>query len=619
MNFVEQEMESMFGADSGSSDDDETPCSTTADGDTMHMPPTQLVSVRSMDVGGGRGVFANGDLPAGFLVLSEIPVVTWPDECSDLEDHANLLRALYLLCTNRDAFEVSTHLHPLVLGDADADEIAAAREILSEDVDNSILEDSAKTTEDALRVLLTLQHNGFVSGLYQNLSLVNHSCNPNCIKFAPTASSLHASEIWTTRPVLAGEEITICYCSPLETTRRSMLNFLKTHHRFDCTCSQCLSISPSPSPSAAVTSTGVIGQKSSLNELFIAEIAQNFQDLLETMESELKWGHVKDATINLKTYMSMIGTVKKAIMEFQHDIKAAIIKDCESGDIDLALTELISYQQLMARSSKIGISASIACIRAVDVIENQEVTSGSKLSLPYGQRTCVKHSEGVDSAAVCSASTVDTRTSAGRQRQPVIQWCAEAYLRYGLGCLASQLTYLGADHADLATTNAEAATALDLLLTTCTTIPELHTSACILLPYWKPFELIGNSALRIAVRALCDSLAPVSSADTTGDVITNSTPAASKFESFVRSEGKAKMKAVHREFDREGKRLRSLYSVHLRYPETIRAHSEFEFCRRQRDSGAVAGAGGDGDKGGNAGSTLSAAPVSSCYWGSRII
>ena len=70
--------------------------------------------------------------------------------------------------------------------------------------------------------------------------MVNHSCDPNCIKFAPKPGSLGASEIYATRAIGVGDEITICYCSPIEMTQHSMRNYLQRQHRFQCKCAVCL-------------------------------------------------------------------------------------------------------------------------------------------------------------------------------------------------------------------------------------------------------------------------------------------------------------------------------------------------------------------------------------------
>lgn len=75
-----------------------------------------------------------------------------------------------------------------------------------------------------LLVALALQHNGFGSGLYLQLAMVNHTCYaPNCIKTSPTGATAWASELWTIRDVRAGEQLFISYAQPLEELTRAQV------------------------------------------------------------------------------------------------------------------------------------------------------------------------------------------------------------------------------------------------------------------------------------------------------------------------------------------------------------------------------------------------------------
>jgi hypothetical protein len=95
--------------------------------------------------------------------------------------------------------------------------------------------------------------NAFSSGLYCHLAIVNHSCRPNCVKFAPSvaatgrkptssSSSLSrndCSEIRAITTIAAGEPITISYLTPCDQTRARRRHALRTQFRFDCTCERC--------------------------------------------------------------------------------------------------------------------------------------------------------------------------------------------------------------------------------------------------------------------------------------------------------------------------------------------------------------------------------------------
>jgi len=51
------------------------------------------------------------------------------------------------------------------------------------------------------------------------LSIINHSCKPNCIKFSPQQYGL-PSEVRAIQTIEVGEEITICYLVPQEHSMR---------------------------------------------------------------------------------------------------------------------------------------------------------------------------------------------------------------------------------------------------------------------------------------------------------------------------------------------------------------------------------------------------------------
>lgn len=68
-----------------------------------------------------------------------------------------------------------------------------------------------------------------------HFSLFNHQCHPNCIKFFPNPQSPDdqvASQVRTTRPIKAGEELTISYIEPCEQTRARRFKILKDQFGF---------------------------------------------------------------------------------------------------------------------------------------------------------------------------------------------------------------------------------------------------------------------------------------------------------------------------------------------------------------------------------------------------
>ena len=182
-------------------------------------------------IGGGRGIFARMDLLPGCLVLSEISSMGFRDE-SDLDDPVEFIHAVEEVIRDPKAMECAHQLHPMSIDDASYEDVERMRLNWSADDLYSLASKLRCSQIEIIRVGLTLQHNGFSSGLYHTLTKVNHSCSPNCIKFKPAAQSNWASEIWTIRPVREGEELTICYCEPVEMTLRSMREYLLTQHRF---------------------------------------------------------------------------------------------------------------------------------------------------------------------------------------------------------------------------------------------------------------------------------------------------------------------------------------------------------------------------------------------------
>jgi len=192
------------------------------------------------DVGGGRGVFALSKLQPGSLILSERPFLLWKDGI-DFGDTDDLSTAVLQVLQSKNALQCSKQLYPQTVESCDGDELAEVRRLFERydpnDL-NKLATAGGATVDEVLRVALTLQHNGFNSGLYEKQSLLNHSCAPNCLKLIP-ASKHGCSEIWTTRDIEQGEELTICYVNPLESTSKTIREYLLRNHKFLCHCPKC--------------------------------------------------------------------------------------------------------------------------------------------------------------------------------------------------------------------------------------------------------------------------------------------------------------------------------------------------------------------------------------------
>ena len=146
-------------------------------------------------VGGGRGVFTLQDLKAGCLVLSEAPIVEWGG--LDLQEAAGLEEAIRGILQSRAALDVCKKtLYPQSLAALSQEQIERARSRLDEDIMTSICSDFSVESDVVLHILSVLEHNGLTSGLYENLSMINHDCIPNCIVYAPRPSSFGMAEVW---------------------------------------------------------------------------------------------------------------------------------------------------------------------------------------------------------------------------------------------------------------------------------------------------------------------------------------------------------------------------------------------------------------------------------------
>ena len=312
-----------------------------------------LVEVRRSlkGVGGGRGVFAVDAIEVGTLVLAEVPVEVWADAAS-LDDPDLLLQVIESILGHEEALAACKTLHPTSFAAADEGDRQRIASVWSDDDIEGLCRRalSRPTREEVLCIALALQHNGFASGLYSKLTLVNHSCRPNCIKFSPSSSTGWASEIWTTRPVQKGEELTICYSEPLEMTSAAMRAALLTHHRFECCCTKCLATADTRN--AAPTAAAVEA----------AGLLSRLQDEAAMMEKELRYQKADGAVDILKTTRSMLTAAEGMI--------AAIVSTPEADPADRT--------GLLVRLHKLSANAAAALLEAFEEINRSGGTGEHK-------------------------------------------------------------------------------------------------------------------------------------------------------------------------------------------------------------------------------------------------
>lgn len=212
------------------------------------IPLSGSVECRFCDVGGGRGVFATEDIPAGSVVMFETPILCVADKVPGESLHTTVARRI-LQSTRRDELSPRVDLlHPRRLSDLASHALHDARQALACTARSLTIDvDPPVSEEDALLLLLKVRLNAFESGLYIELALVNHACFPNCAKFGPgqrvvarpgTANGgswCDSSEIVAVRPIVAGEEVTISYFAELERSAASRSHLFRKQHFADIT------------------------------------------------------------------------------------------------------------------------------------------------------------------------------------------------------------------------------------------------------------------------------------------------------------------------------------------------------------------------------------------------
>ena len=206
-----------------------------------------IMCVYSQECGGGRGFVATRDLEPGTLILLEEPVIEWPKQQIGVE--LGIVSIFHIL--EQDSAQKLLHdleeFHPTKIAVDEFKEGDVQIKDMIEKLENELrdglpaLVDLAKVkclsnrngtaleARDMIRLLLALRYNGFESGIYLFLAMLNHNSFPNSVKFVPIKSY---SEVRTTRHVKAGEALTISYL-PNIMSHASRRHHLWDQHLFD--------------------------------------------------------------------------------------------------------------------------------------------------------------------------------------------------------------------------------------------------------------------------------------------------------------------------------------------------------------------------------------------------
>lgn len=208
--------------------------------------PRVLVGVevrRSMEPGGGEGLFATRAWQPGDTVLAERPLAKLEAEAFDLEDSVMLAQA-YGRLTDSGQLDIllDTDLgRALWRGPEDDHRRDAFRRCVEETWPEGAAEARARRAE-AMRIFsynsYMTQDGGRFHAVFPNLSKANHRCDPNCWAVVPDGAP---GEVVCARRAAMGEELTVSYlCKgdllrPL--SRRRLI--LQDGWEFACQCSRC--------------------------------------------------------------------------------------------------------------------------------------------------------------------------------------------------------------------------------------------------------------------------------------------------------------------------------------------------------------------------------------------
>jgi hypothetical protein len=440
------EWQNMFGdSDSDSDSDSGGQEEASEQVESSSSMPAPFVIKQIPGIGGMRGVFAARDLPAGTLVLAEVPTYTWQGHFSDVDV---LRQTVTGICTSAKAHAATQALHPFVIEDADEEEVAAMRELWEgalslavDDLKTKGADGAVFSANELLRVSIALQHNAYGSGFYEIFSLVNHTCSPNCMKLCPSMDKgwRKASEIWTTRDVSKGEELTICYNHVREMTDKSIAHFLHEHHRFKCAC-------PIHPPNDKISndmdeeSSQSAGNETSLEN----DWSSVLQERVEYYEEQL--GRFTGDTIGQKKKIEVMTDIVTACEEILSEITDKIKS---SPELFANLTVILSGALSISDNELIKPSTCLNFEKPLPVMERDALYMMVRL-----------HKLVVAAASVC-IEEFGKKEAVFIQKQKSVQaasvgnnlvWASEQYILHALEVTPLQMYYLGDNHPDIAQT-----------------------------------------------------------------------------------------------------------------------------------------------------------------------
>jgi hypothetical protein len=219
---------------------------------------------------------------------------------------------------------------------------------------------------ELLRLLCVLHFNGFGSGIYSHLAIVNHSCKPNCIKTYVAKET--CSHIYATEPIKAGTEITINYLKSSQMCRASRQQKLWKQFQFRCSCSICKL--PLKGGAAALEKVNLKGKKKQLIEAVVElETAISALDVQLAAQGYAVADHILGQIIMLQDSAGkalgprhitlaradqVAAAACAALLGHQHVLSAKITLKCEKEVKNISTTDsaqvLVSLLEIFLRS-----------------------------------------------------------------------------------------------------------------------------------------------------------------------------------------------------------------------------------------------------------------------------
>jgi len=511
-----------------------------------------FAAVGPVSVGGGRGIIAMEDLPAGSLVVAEIPVMPFED-ASQLDDPECLMIALEGVCASELAVNATEFIFPQDYSEADDEEKRNVANIWGEDRLQQLAERVQVPRDELVRRVLALQHNAFDTGLYKWLSMINHSCAPNCIKFAPSNSSGWASEIWTTRAVPKGGELTMSYRSPLETAASAMRLFLQQHHRFRCVCAACqdrereATIGHTGRGAAArariQTQERVTVFTAAATEEGEAEAAAEatlaaIEEAAEAMEKELKWLAVDDEE-------DVLHTCKRMQHASEQLLERTLAVALAHPAVDAAIVTAAAAQHMQPIANDVRMYGDLAEQLWADGRNRSAVLILARVHKCYA-----------DAAALVLNPRSRTASSSGKKRRVKRSLTSRSLLLFVVNAarLAQlQRLYLGDEHPDLAGTHLDVAEGLRAAV-------DLYAKDSAADAPPAPADA-SESAAGGALESATDFIAAMRASQ----IVLLGLPAGAAAATST-----ADVLAAMREHKATGERLKALYATRRRFPD---AHS----------------------------------------------